>query len=102
MIAEADARLHSAADASFALDLAGVEITPRHVQRIALEIGNELARQRDDKVVARRRRELPVRVATTPEAVAVEVDGGRLRTREEDSGREYTGSRTRRTRLPAW
>jgi hypothetical protein len=86
MIAEADARLHSAADASFALRLAGVEISPRHVQRIAHEIGAEMAARRDHKAAQRRRRELPARVASTPEAVAVEVDGGRLRTRAAGRG----------------
>jgi hypothetical protein len=86
MIAEADARLHSAADASFALGLAGVDISPRHVQRIALEIGAEMATQRDEKAAQRRRRELPARVASTPEVVAVEVDGGRLRTRAAGCG----------------
>jgi hypothetical protein len=86
MIAEADARLHSSADASFALHLAGVEISPRHVQRIAAEIGAELAKQRDHQAVRHRRRELPARVATPPEGVAVEVDGGRLRTRQVGCG----------------
>jgi hypothetical protein len=86
MIAEAAARLHSAADASFALRLAGVAISSRHVQRLAGEIGGELAQQRDHKVVQQRRRELPPRVATPPEVVAVEVDGGRLRTREVGCG----------------
>lgn len=42
--------------------------------------------RRDHDVDLRRRRELPVRVALTPEAVAVEVDGGRLRTREAGCG----------------
>jgi hypothetical protein len=82
MIAEADAKLHSGAAAAFALHLAGVEISSRHVQRIAAEIGAEMAKQRDHKAVQQRRRQLPVRVASTPEAVAVEVDGGRMRTRE--------------------
>jgi hypothetical protein len=86
MIAEAHARLDSAADAAFALHLAGVEISSRHVQRIALELGTAMARQRDDQAVAHRRRQLPVRVAATPQAVAVEVDGGRLRTRATDCG----------------
>ena len=86
MIAEAAARLHSFADAAFALDLAGVEISSRHVQRIASEIGTELAQKRDEKVAQRRRRQLPVRVATPPEVVAVEVDGGRLQTREVGAG----------------
>ena len=81
MIAEADARLHSSADAAFALHLAGVPISPRHVQRIGLEIGGEMARQRDRKAAPRHRRQLQPRVARTPEVVAVEVDGGRLRTR---------------------
>jgi hypothetical protein len=86
MIAEADAKLQSAADACFALHLAGVEISSRHVQRIALEIGTEMARQRDDKAVQHRRRELSPRVAAVPEVVAVEVDGGRLRTRQAGCG----------------
>jgi hypothetical protein len=86
MIAEADARLHSSADAAFALHLAGVSISPRHVQRIAAEIGAELARQRDQKARQHRRRELPARVASTPEVVAVEIDGGRLRTRAAGRG----------------
>jgi hypothetical protein len=86
MIAEADAQLHSSADAAFALHLAGVEISARHVQRIAAEIGAEMAQQRDTKAAQRRRRELPARVATGPEVVAVEVDGGRVRTRAEGQG----------------
>jgi hypothetical protein len=86
MITEAAARLRSFADAAFALHLAGVEISPRHVGRIACEIGNELVCQRDAKVLQRRRRQLPPRVAAPPEVVAVEVDGGRLRTREPGCG----------------
>jgi hypothetical protein len=85
-IAEAAARLHSAADAAWALRLAGVGISARHVQRIAAELGNELAQQRDHKVAQQRQRTLPVRVAAPPEVVAVEVDGGHLRTRAPDAG----------------
>jgi hypothetical protein len=86
MIAEAAARLQSTADASFALHLAGVEISSRHVQRIAGEIGAELAQQRDHKALQHRRRQLPARVAVPPEVAAVEVDDGRLRTREVGCG----------------
>jgi hypothetical protein len=86
MICQAAARLQSCADAAFALELAGVEISSRHLQRIASEIGSELAQKRDEKVVQQRRRELPVRVAAIPEAVAAEVDGGRLRTRAVGQG----------------
>ena len=99
MIAEAAARLHSFADAAFALKLAGVPISARHVQRIALEIGTEMADRRDEKVVQRRRRELPVRVAATPEVVAVEVDGGRLRTREAGAGPGVHGQQNKEDKV---
>jgi hypothetical protein len=85
-IVEAMGQLHSASQATFALHLARIEISCSQVQRIAKEIGNELAQQRDTKVVQQRRRELPVRVSVTPEVVVVEVDGGRLRTRSCDCG----------------
>jgi hypothetical protein len=99
MIAEAAARLHSFADAAFALKLASVPISARHVQRIALEIGTELTDQRDKKVGQRRRRELPVRVAATPEVVAVEVDGGRLRTREAGAGPGVHGKQNKEDKV---
>jgi hypothetical protein len=86
MMAKAQARLQSAEDAAYALELAKVEISSRQLQRIAGEIGAELASKRDQKAAQYRRRELPARVAATPEAVAVEVDGGRLRTREAGRG----------------
>jgi hypothetical protein len=86
LIVEADARLHSSADAAFALHLAGVEISSRQVQRIAAAMGTEMAQQLDHKAALYRRRELPARVASPPEVVAVEVDGGRLRTRAADCG----------------
>jgi hypothetical protein len=86
MISEAAGRLQSYDDAAYALGLAQVKISSRHVQRIASEIGSQLATRRDEKVVQQRRRELPVRVAAIPEAVAVEVDGGRLRTRAMGEG----------------
>jgi hypothetical protein len=99
MIAEAAARLHSFADAAFALSLAGIPISSRHVQRVASEIGTELANQRDEKVARRRRRELPARVAVTPEVVAVEVDGGRLRTREEGAGPGVHGKQNKEDKV---
>jgi hypothetical protein len=86
MICQAAGRLQSCADAAFALELADVRISSRHVQRIASLVGAEMASKRDEKVVQQRRRELPVRVPAAPEAVAVEVDGGRLRTREVGKG----------------
>ncbi len=85
-IAEAGARFHSFADAAYALNLFDVEISSRQVDRITQEIGNELIELRDQKVIQRRRRELPVRVEVPPQAVVVEVDGGRLKTRQPGCG----------------
>src|SRR5437016_663448 len=85
-VAQAAGRLKSFADAAFALELAGLALSARQVERIAAEVGRELAHDRDEKAARHRRRQLPVRVATTPEVVAVEVDGGRLRTREAGCG----------------
>lgn len=85
-IVTAGARLHSYADAAFALGLCGLSISARHVQQLTHEVGTDLTRTRDAQAEQRRRRQLPPRVDTTPEVVAVEVDGGRLRTRAPDSG----------------
>jgi hypothetical protein len=85
MIAEAAARLGSFADAAFALELAGLPLSLQHVRTLALEVGEDLAQQRDAQA-ARGRRRLPVRVTQTPDLVAVEVDGGRLRTRAANAG----------------
>ncbi len=86
-IVTAAARLDSFADAAFAVGLTGLSISPRHVQQLTQEVGTDLARQRDAQAVQRRRRQLPPRVAQTPQAVVVEIDGGRLRTRACGQGR---------------
>jgi hypothetical protein len=86
-IVTAAARLPSFAHAAFAVGLTGLSISPRHVQSLADEAGAELARQRDDRAEQRRKRRLVPRVAEAPDAVAVEVDGGRLRTRAPGQGR---------------
>jgi hypothetical protein len=86
MIAEAAARLGSFADAAYSLHLAGVEISSRHVHRMAVALGCELIQDRDCKVALHRDNKLPVFVKTIPEVVAVEVDGGRLRTRAANCG----------------
>jgi len=78
--------LHSFADAAFALRLCGLSISARHVQQLTQEVGTDLARARAEQAQQRRRRQLSPRVASTPEVVAVEVDGGRLRTRAPDHG----------------
>ena len=85
-VVTAGARLHSFADAACALGLAGVPISAKHVQQPTLEVGTALAGARDARAEARRRRVWPPRVTAAPAVVAVEVDGGRLRTRAAGSG----------------
>jgi hypothetical protein len=87
MIVEAGGRF-SFGDAAFALQLAGVSISPRHIRHLTVLIGDELAAARDAQAVAHRKRQLhPEAAALTPEFVAtVELDGGRLRTRASGRG----------------
>jgi len=85
-IVTAGARLHSFADAAFALSLTGLSISPRHVHELTGQVGAELAARRDAKARQRLKRQLPPEVGAAPQAVAVEVDGGRLRTRASGCG----------------
>jgi hypothetical protein len=63
----------------------GLPISAQHVRTLAQQVGGELVAQRDRRADQDRNR-LPVRVAATPEVVAVEVDGGRIRTRAAGAG----------------
>jgi hypothetical protein len=63
----------------------GLPISAQHVRTLAQQVGAELVEQRDRKA-DQNRSKVPVRVAATPEVVAVEVDGGRLRTRGTGAG----------------
>jgi hypothetical protein len=65
---------------------ADVGITGRHVQRLTQEVGADLARQRDEQAAQYRHRQLPVRVKEPPPVAVVEVDGGRLGTRQMGAG----------------
>ena len=86
-IVEAAGRLRSAGQAATALRLlAHLDISPRHVTRLTNLIGAELAAQRDQQVEQRRRRQLPPAVAAPPPLAVVEVDGGRLGTRQPGCG----------------
>lgn len=80
-IVTAAGKLTSFRDATFAVQLAGISISERQVTRLAHQVGQELIDQRDRQVVEHRRRQLPARCLKTPQAVVVEVDGGRIRTR---------------------
>jgi hypothetical protein len=63
---------------------ADVKLTGRHVQRLTQEVGADLARRRDEQAERYRRRELPSPAA--PPVAVVEVDGGRLGTRQTGAG----------------
>jgi hypothetical protein len=86
LIVTAGARLPSFADAAFALGLGGLPISARHVQQLTQAVGTDLAQARDAQAEARWQRVLAPREATAPAVVAVEVDGGRLRTRAAGCG----------------
>jgi hypothetical protein len=80
-------RLASAEQAAVALAEAGVvQISGRHLQRLTREVGTELARRRDEQADQHRRRRLTPRVAAPPPVAVVEVDGGRLGTRQAGIG----------------
>jgi hypothetical protein len=80
-------RLKSFELVAVALEVAAdVPITGRHVQRLTQEGGADLAQQRDEQAAQYRRRELKPRVDEPPPLAVVEVDGGRLGTRQAGAG----------------
>jgi hypothetical protein len=85
-IVRATARFCSFRDATWAVQMAGIKISETQLRRLAREVGQELIAQRDQKVITHRRRQLAARTQVIPEAVVVEVDGGRIRTRAADAG----------------
>jgi hypothetical protein len=66
--------------------LCDLSISGRHVNRLAEEIGSEMAAQRDQATedYVHHRRQPPK--AAVPEAVAIGLDGGRIMTRESGQG----------------
>lgn len=69
-------------------ELAGLEISPTHLQRLSERIGEEWAEVRDAEVEKFRKAELERTYKELPKgAVAVMLDGGRLQTRAEEAGR---------------
>lgn len=68
-------------------ELAEVEISATHLQRLSERIGQEWIEMRDDEVAAFAKDELPCAYAEAPKAAAVMLDGGRVQTRAADRGR---------------
>jgi hypothetical protein len=81
-------------------ELADVEISPTHLQRLSERIGKEWVEARDEQVEQFRNRELP-RTYKEPGkgAAAVMLDGGRLQTRAEDSGRGVSDAKWRESKV---
>jgi hypothetical protein len=64
-------------------ELAGLSVSPSHLQRLSERIGREWAAARDADVAAFREGHLPARRAQPARAATVMVDGGRYQAREE-------------------
>jgi len=69
-------------------ELAEIEISPTHLQRLSERVGEEWEELRDDDVEKFRERRLERDYKEPPRgAVAVMLDGGRVQTRADDAGR---------------
>jgi hypothetical protein len=78
--------------------LAGVSISATHLQRVSERVGQEWAQARDREVQAFREDKLVCAYTAAPQAAAVMLDGGRLQTRAEDSGRGVQEPKWRETK----
>src|SRR5262249_1387185 len=70
--------------------LAGLRISPSHLQRLAQRFGSEWAAYRDADVQAFQDKQLRVAYQAIPQAASVMLDGGRLQTRADDAGTGVT------------
>src|SRR5262249_20837323 len=64
---------------------------PTHLQRLSERVGQEWVQARDQEVQAFREEKLVCPYTAAPKAAAVMLDGGRLQTRAEESGRGVQG-----------
>lgn len=91
----------SFADASDDLrELAGIAISPTHLQRLSERIGQEWAESRNAEVEKFRNLQLERTYKEPPQgAAAVMLDGGRVQTRAEDGGRGVSESGWRESKV---
>jgi hypothetical protein len=68
-------------------ELAGISISPAHLERLSERIGSEWADVRDAEVAAFRKRQLPRAVVHAAPVSAVMLDGGRVRIRADERPR---------------
>ena len=81
-------------------ELADVEISATHLQRLSERIGEEWAEVRDEEVEKFRKAKLERTYKEPPRgAAAVMLDGGRLQTRAEDGGRGVTEASWRESKV---
>jgi hypothetical protein len=79
--------------------LAEVSISPTHLQRLSERVGKEWAQARDQEVQAFREDKLLCAYAGAPQAAAVMLDGGRIQTRADESGRGVHDPKWRETKV---
>ena len=79
--------------------LAGVSISATHLQRLSQRVGREWADKRDEEVEAFQEDRLVCAYAAAPKAAAVMLDGGRVQTRAEESGRGVQDPKWRETKV---
>jgi hypothetical protein len=80
-------------------ELAGLTISPAHLQRLAHRVGGEWAALRDADVAAFRQKRLRVAYRARPQAAAVMLDGGRVQTRAAGAGPGVTGPQWRESKV---
>lgn len=71
-----------------------VRMSARHLGRIAHKVGQQIVDQQHEQVALLKQNRLPVKVRNIPQLAVVEIDGGRIRTRQEEQGQG--------THNPAW
>jgi hypothetical protein len=74
--------------------LGEIAMSDRHLSRLAQEAGQQLLDEQRERAERHARKKSPVEVENVPELAVVELDGGRIRTRQEGRG---VG-----THAPAW
>jgi hypothetical protein len=98
-VVTAAARFPSFADATAAVRMADIALSESQVRRLAHRVGHELIAERDRRAEEHRSRRLTPGAEVTPEAVVVEVDGGRIRTRAADSARGVHDARNKEDKI---
>jgi hypothetical protein len=87
-LVRAAARSTSFATAAESLiDEAEITVSDRQVERIAHEVGAQLQQERDRRTDAFQKRQAKCDVPVVPRLAVVLIDGGRLQTRTEETGR---------------